>query len=118
MAAWPGTVPSEPLAGTFTCADQDNRLVFQPDAGDAVRRRRTTAKGQVIGFELALTAAQLAALRAFYTTDLEDGVLSFDFTDPVLASTKVFSFVQPFEIRDAMSAGHYRVSLSLVRQAE
>lgn len=118
MAAWPGTVPNEPLAGSFTCADQDNRLTFQPDAGDAIRRRRTTSKALAVSFELVLTAVQLAALRSFYDSDLEGGVLGFDFTDPILASTKTYSFAEPFQIRDAVSAGLYRVGISLVRQAE
>lgn len=69
------------------------------ETGPAKRRRRFTAAPVPIRGKVTLTAAQRAALRTWFDTDLQGGALSFDWTHPVTGAAATYAFVAPPEIR-------------------
>jgi len=126
MPTWPAAVPPRPGSGAFRRVAQDNVLRFSPDVGDDIRRRRTTAKSQLDTFSMVMNGGDVVSLVDFYETDCEDGSLSFTFTDPIDTSAqKTYAWASPPEIEhlsyepEGTSPGEvYRVTVSLIRQAE
>lgn len=114
MAVWPVTITQYPLIGTLTITPEPNVAEFKPDVGSPIRRKRYTAKRYIISADMLLQGAQRLTLDDFFTTDCEDGALTFTMTDWVLGTTKTFewlsppSFIHMFEL-------NYRVSLQLAR---
>lgn len=113
---WPGTVPEEELAGTFTEEIEDNRATFGPEVGPPKLRRRSSVPTAVLSWEQHLTAAQFAALRTFYETTLQDGVLTFTRTHPRTGASGTFRFTGPPQSRNVAGIDLYRVTFSVREQ--
>lgn len=116
MPAWPGTLPDQPLAGTFTVVRVPNVVSFDPDIGPTLRRRRQTATGSDIQAGLLLTQAQKDILDGFFETDCADGALSFTMTDWESATTKTFTWNAPPAASLTQNADYYQITLSLRRE--
>ena len=116
--AWPLTLPQTPLAGTYSEQRQDN-VVRGPSApgAEGQRRRRFSATCKTVSFAMNMTAAQLGTLEAFYDSTLASGAYAFEFADPTISGTKVFSFAEPYQVQH-ISVDLYRVSMTLIRKAE
>lgn len=95
MTTWPIGLPS--LGADVSDKRQDAKLRSQMDVGPAKQRRRFTSAVRDIETTLIVTGAQRATLDALYITDLEEGALPFDWTDPADGSTVAFRFVSPIE---------------------
>lgn len=112
MAAWPATVPCQPLAGAFSFSVEPNVAEFAPDVGKPIRRRRYTARRLLYQAEMQLNAAEVAALFTFFTVDCEDGVLTFTMVDWRTGATETYSWTSPPSF-ERLTGNIWRVTLSL-----
>lgn len=107
MPTWPATLPQDAAVDGFSHSPQANKVSFQPDVGPSIDRRRATAKVKLLNITLPpVTAGQVAIFDAFFENDLKDGVLPFDWKDPITgaaASMKFGSGEQPYTIAPASS---------------
>ena len=97
MPSWPtsGGFPQLPLDGTWSRQRQSNKIEFSPDAGPPKSRRRSTVSVVTASFSLLLTAAQLAALDAFFDDDCNEGVTPFTWANPETGAAEAWSFASP-----------------------
>jgi hypothetical protein len=95
MAAWPATLPCQPLAGSLSFTPEPNVAEFKPDVGAPIRRRRYTAIRLLYQAEMKMTATEVAQLMQFFSTDCEDGALTFTMTDWRTGATETFSWISP-----------------------
>lgn len=91
---WPPSLPQEQFLG-LTEQEQDARLRTQMDAGPAIMRRRFTATVRDFTIPILLNGTQRQTLDTFYITTLLEGVLAFEWVDPVDDTTVSFRFVEP-----------------------
>lgn len=92
MATWPVSLPQAPLLAGFQFAPQPNVIAFGTEVGPGKTRRRSTARVRTMPFSMHVTDAQLEDFTDFFETDLSDGALAFDLTDPVTGLTGSFQF--------------------------
>ena len=99
MVAWPPTLPQKQFLG-LRDERQSGRLRTSMDTGPAKQRRRFTAATRNIGVPIVLDGAQRQTFDTFFITTLEEGVLSFDWEDPVDDTTISMRFISfpPFEL--------------------
>ena len=83
------------------------------DAGPAKTRRRYTAKTILFTGKQIFDAAELVVFEQFYTHVLADGVLRFNFMDPITEEIGVFRFTDEPTTVDA--DGLFAVSMQLER---
>jgi hypothetical protein len=95
MTAWPGILPSAPLAQHFREDAASALLRTEMDQGPAKLRRRTTAGVAVLEVAYLLSRAQVAALDAFYAGALSGGMLAFSYTHPRTGATVQCRFRAP-----------------------
>jgi len=113
MPTWPSTLPQAFPVGTNVQV-QDVRIRTSVDAGLPKLRRRFTAA--IRTYTLAtdrfiMTDTQQTTFETFYTTTLEGGTLTFDWTDPwVGAGLKVFRFVSPLQFGMIVPGGANRLT--------
>lgn len=94
MPVWPVTLPQSSLLG-LTDQRQDARLRSETDAGPVKLRKRYSAAVRRISASMILSGTQRQAFDSFYVNDLEEGVLSFDWEDPVTKTQAKFRFLEP-----------------------
>lgn len=119
MATWPATVPFLPLDSSVAIAPQPNVSEFVPDVGIPLRRRRYTVAHKVYQGELTVTDDQRTALDTFFTSDCEDGALSFsmrDWLNRLSSSTVTFHWLEPPNYA-RLGPNLWRVSLRLMKTA-
>mgnify|MGYP001455401073 CR=1 FL=1 len=112
MPAWPETLPQSPLIDGFRETPANSSLRTEMEAGPAKLRRRTTAAAATLSLTFIISAAQLAALDAFYADTLQGGTLAFDFTHPVTGETVSCRFRQP-PSRGTLNGGYFRAGVEL-----
>lgn len=88
--SWPSTLPS-PLIGSGEWTPWDNTIRTQMDAGAPKVRRRYTANGADVTFEIRVTREQVSTLETFVATTLKD-VLPFDWKDWRLPNTPAATY--------------------------
>ncbi|SDF91567.1 hypothetical protein [Alloyangia pacifica] len=93
MANWPDNVPW--IALGFTEVPQDGTIRTAMSAGAAKQRPRFSAVSRAIAASAVLTAAQYAALKAFYYTTLAGGSLTFEQIDPQTGASATWRFNGP-----------------------
>ena len=81
------------------------------DAGPKKARRRYTARAVNYSGRQIFDEAELAVFEQFYHTALADGVLRFNFADPVSGETAEFRFTEDYTV--STIDGLYEVTLSL-----
>ncbi len=82
MPTWPASLPQKPLSGSWTRTPQNNRVAFEPSVGPPIVRRRGSVKVHMSRGRFGMTQAQIVTFETFFETDLKDGSLSFDWSDP------------------------------------
>jgi hypothetical protein len=114
MPAWPSSLPTKALAGTHSMRSAPNTVVFKPDVGEPIRRRRYTGVSTTEGFELILTSIQVETLRTFWNFECSQGALSF--TAPLIDGvlrTWWFDPEQPPAFTNIRGGTLYRVALAM-----
>ena len=115
---WPATLPQTPLVDQWNGGPQRNKVSFQPEIGPPIVRRRGTSSLEIWEGTLPpMTAAQLVIFRAFFSDDLFDGTIAFNWTDPIKGDTGLWTFSDgdpPYKIT-ATAASMYNVSFKLLR---
>lgn len=91
MVDWPATLPQVKLLG-MTDTRVSAKLRSSVDAGPALVRRRYTAAVRNVDIPITLTNTERVIFDAFYIDDLEEGSLSFVWTDPVTGDAATFRF--------------------------
>lgn len=91
MPSWPDTLPG--MQAGLTDKAQPVGFRTENDTGPASQRRRYTAKVRKLSVPFACNNAERVIFDAFFYTDLEGGVLSFDWVDPVTNQTATFRFI-------------------------
>jgi len=110
---WPALLPSGMLEAGFTKQPQNNVIRTKMDAGPQKARRRYTARTVKYTGKQIFDAAELAVFEQFYEHVLADGVLRFNFTDPVTIETAEFRFTAAYTV--SAVEGMFEVSLPLER---
>lgn len=116
-AAWPFTLPQCPVPATLTREWQDNLVRGPADVGEGARRRRASAASQIVSFAMVMTATQVQTLDTFFQDTLGGGVSRFELKDPITGVAKEFAFADPYRV-DHIATNVYRVTMTLIRQAE
>lgn len=98
MPAWPGTLPQGLLIDGYSEQGPNNLIRSENSIGPAKVRRKTTAGVKKVTGSMVLTAAELATFRTFYSTDIADGSLTFDFPAQSGGSTWLVRFTDPYDI--------------------
>ena len=110
---WPELLPSGMLAEGFTKQPQSNVIRTNMDAGPRKARRRYTARTVNFTGRQIFDMAELAVFEQFYHNVLADGVLRFNFEDPVTGETSEFRFTSDYTVTSI--EGLFDVSLNLER---
>jgi len=110
---WPELLPSGLLAEGFGKQPQNNVIRTSMDAGPKKARRRYTARTVKYSGKQIFDESELAAFEEFYHNVIADGVLRFNFTDPVSQETAEFRFTEDYIVSHV--GGLYEVLMSLER---
>ena len=120
MASWP-SFPTSPLLTSYDRRPADVAIRSQMDVGPDKLRRRTTAGIVPYDFTFLATSTEVGNMETFYSSTLQGGSLTFDFTDPdtgTLYSNK-WRFLAPPSSKHSFnsSAGvkYYLVNIQLER---
>lgn len=105
MVDWPETLPTSMFAG-LTDRREPTARRSSNDTGPANQRKRYTAAVRKISTPFSCNNTQRIIFDAFWDDDLEGGVLSFNWTDPVSNATVSFRFIatEPPEWRGEVGA--------------
>ena len=109
--AWPELLPSGLLADGFSKQPQSNVIRTAMDAGSKKARRRYTARAIRYSGRQVFDTAELAVFEQFYHTVLADGVLRFNFADPITLETAEFRFTEDYTVTEI--EGFYEVTMTL-----
>jgi len=110
---WPEYLPSGLLAEGFSKQPQSNVIRTAMDAGPKKARRRYTARTVKYFGKQVFDEAELMVFEQFYHNVLADGVLRFNFTDPVNGELAEFRFFGDYTV--SAVEGMYEVSMQLER---
>jgi len=118
MITWPISLPQKPAARSWSGGPQSNRVGFQPEVGKPILRRRSSAVAFTFsGTFTGLSQAQLSAFESFYSIDLMDGTLSYNWNDPVDGLGYSWQFAdgdRPYTVTH-VGGSLYDLSVNLVR---
>jgi hypothetical protein len=90
---WPSTIPQTPLIDQWIGGPQRNKVSFKPDVGPTIDRRRTSSALSIFTATFPpMTELQFATFETFFETTLKDGILPFDWADPVTGVTRRWKF--------------------------
>jgi len=103
MAVWPGTLPQDVFVGA-TRGQQTGFVRSEMDTGPPKMRKKFTAVVINIQSRMVFTGAQLVVFWDFYNITLDQGVLTFDWKDPLDDSSKSLRFVASPDF--ALVSGH------------
>jgi hypothetical protein len=109
----PELLPAGLLEAGFTKQPQSDVIRTAMDAGPKKARRRYTARTVKYSGKQVFDAAELAVFEQFYHNVLADGVLRFNFTDPVTLETAEFRFTADYSV--SAVEGLFEVSVQLER---
>jgi hypothetical protein len=112
---WPTELPATLLLEGLSKQPHSSVIRTTMDAGPKKARRRYTGKTYKYSGKQIFDAAQLLVFEVFYCLDLADGVLRFNFTDPVTLETGEFRFTADF-VATAIE-GHFEVSMQLEKMS-
>jgi len=113
VISWPPELPYGLLAEGFSKQPQTNVIRSQMDAGPAKARRRYTARTVAFSGRRVFDKAELEIFERFYHTALADGVLRFQFKDPVTLQTAMFRFTSCYTV--TALGGLFEVAMELER---
>jgi len=110
---WPELLPSGLLEEGFSKQPQDNVIRTSMDAGPKKARRRYTARTVKYSGKQVFDTAELAVFEQFYHNVIADGVLRFNFSDPVTLEIAEFRFTEKYTVSG--KEGQYEVTMQLER---
>jgi hypothetical protein len=110
---WPELLPSGLLADGFSKQPQSNVIRTSMDAGPKKARRRYTARTEKYSGKQVFDEAELMVFEQFYHTVLADGVLRFNFEDPITGEIGEFRFTEDYTVNPL--DGQYEVHMPLER---
>jgi hypothetical protein len=110
---WPELLPAALLINGLSKQPQNNVIRTSMDAGPKKARRRYTARAVKYSGKQIFDAAELAVFEQFYHNVLADGVLRFNFTDPVTLETAEFRLTADYSV--SAVEGLFEVSVQLER---
>lgn len=112
IPAWDTNLPSNLLQRGYSESTSNVLLRSAMEVGPAkVRQRATRAIRSIKGQQL-MDTAQIAYLKTFFNTTLENGSLRFSWTSPVDGGSVEMRFVEPPSWSVA-SGGYYNVNIDL-----
>jgi hypothetical protein len=111
---WPELLPSGLLAEGFNKKPQSNVIRTTMDAGPKKARRRYTARTVKYSGKQVFSILELAVFEQFYHNVLADGVLRFNFSDPVTLETAEFRFTDDYTV--SAVEGLFEVTMQLERR--
>jgi hypothetical protein len=111
--SWPGALPKTLLIAGLSAKQNSNVIRTEMDAGPKKARRRYTANSKIFTGKMILDVNQRNILERFYHTDLADGVLRFNFTNPQTLTVQEFRFTDDYT--EASADGKFEISVSLER---
>lgn len=92
-ATWPPQLPTEPLASSWKPKpDPRGRIASQVDEGPSKARRRGALRTKPLDPTYVIPRADFALFETFFEDTLGEGVLPFDWPDPVAAVTRRVRF--------------------------
>lgn len=92
--AWPADLPCMPILNSPEEVPQDNRIVFQPEVGPSIDRRRATAAGTILPMTLRMTRAQVDSYLWWFKNILKDGTLTFETKHPRTREINLWKFAE------------------------
>ena len=113
MAIWPATLPSDPLASGFSPSREKVFIDDEAEVGTTRRRARYTASPRSFRADFRLTTAQTRELDTFYETDLNQGVDSFTWVEPLFNTAVNLKFVEYPDVQ-RFTKGVYDVSCQFI----
>ena len=111
--AWPELLPSGLLEDGFAKQPQSSVIRTAMDAGPKKARQRYTAKAVNYSGKQVFDAGELAVFEQFYHNVLADGVLRFNFADPVTGEIAEFRFAADYTA--SAIDGLFEVAMELER---
>jgi hypothetical protein len=91
-ASWPVSINTDVLRDGYTDQPERNVVTFQPEVGPAKERRRCSVSNNLVTYPMMFLAAEWAAFVPFYRSTLADGILPFEFPDPVSDDLWTYKF--------------------------
>ena len=110
---WPELLPADFLADGLSVQPQSNIIRTSMDAGPKKTRRRYTARTVNFNGLQRFDNAEFAVFEQFYNTVLADGVLRFNYKDPVSGKLEEFRFTDDYTASEI--GGLWEVTLPLER---
>ena len=110
---WPDGLPSDFLAEGLEIRPQSNVIRTKMDAGPNKARRRYTARTVIFSGKQRFDDGELEVFERFYQTVLADGVLRFNFKDPIGGESAEFRFTEDYSVIEI--GGLFEVTLPLER---
>jgi hypothetical protein len=110
---WPDYLPAGLILNGLSKQPQSNVIRTAMDAGPKKARRRYTARAVRFSGKQVMSQGELEDFEQFYHIALADGVLRFNFTDPVTFQTAEFRFTEDYTA--GAVDGLFEVSMSLER---
>jgi hypothetical protein len=112
IPAWPFTGRT-PFGG-WSMAPQDNRVLFQPEIGPPITRRRGTAKTKKWAATYHLTSAEFGTFESFFENDIQDGTLSFTMPHPRTCATATFKFADSPYTVDEFGTDEVTININIL----
>jgi len=115
MAAilWPDLLPSDFLAEGLTIQPQSNVIRTKMEAGPQKARRRYTSRTVKFTGRQRFDTAEFTVFEQFYHNVLADGVLRFNYKDPLTNQYAEFRFAEDYTSTEI--GGVWEVTLPLER---
>ena len=110
---WPVGLPDGLLMEGLSIEPQNIVIRTSMDAGPVKARRRYTARTIKYSGMQRFDRAEFVVFEQFYHTVLADGVLRFNYADPVTLETAEFRFCENYRV--TLTEGYYEVAMVLER---
>ena len=108
---WPEGLPDDLLMEGLSIEPQNNVIRTAMDAGPQKARRRYSARAIRFSGVQRYDLAEMMVFEMFFHTVLADGVLRFNFTDPVTQESGEFRFAENYRV--VTVEGFFEVSIVL-----
>ena len=110
---WPELLPADFLAEGLSIQPQSNVIRTTMDAGPKKARRRYTARTVNFSGKQRFDDDELAVFEQFYHVVLADGVLRFNYIDPIFNQMTEFRFTEDYSTTEI--GGLFEVTLPMER---
>lgn len=111
MVSWPISLQQSLNSDDFDLKFGDTTVRTDMDVGPAKIRSRYTDAVDNYTISILMTLDQFQDLKDFYRTELNNGVMPFQFTDPMTNTLEVFRFTSPPEFKP-LGGLVFRVSMT------